>query len=75
MKQTCIDTESGPYYFQPKVMVRGVKKINKEQSKQNLFDFKKVMDQHNLKFGLIYGTFWAVREKILSSCEDVDLLC
>ncbi len=75
MKQTCIDTESGPYYFQPKVMVRGVKKINKEQSKQNLFDFKKVMDQHNLKFGLIYGTLLgAVREKdFITHDEDIDL--
>lgn len=58
----------------------GVRKdgiINKEVMYQNLLDFKRVMDNHNLLFILIFGTLLGlIREGDLISYDtDVDVAC
>ena len=69
-----IKTDKGDYQFNERILVRGVKLINKEQSQKNLLLFKSILDKHQLKFGLIYGTLLgAVREKdFIGHDEDVD---
>ena len=51
------------------------KKIDLEISKENLLDFQKVLDKHEVKFGLIYGTLLgAIRENnFIKHDEDIDV--
>lgn len=75
MQEYTIFTDKGLYKFKKKELYVGRKIINKEQSKKNLFSFKNLLDQNNLKFGLMYGTLLgAIREKdFISHDEDVDV--
>jgi len=59
---------------------RGVRQsglMNKEVSKKNLIDFKRVFDKHNIKFTLAFGTLLgAVRQQdFIDWDSDTDVLC
>lgn len=70
-----IKTEKGIYYFTPKPLFAGRKKIDKFIAKQNLLDFNTIAKQNQLQFGLIYGTLLgAIRENdFIEHDEDIDL--
>lgn len=70
-----LKTYKGSYKFKQKNIVLGTKKINKEISKNNLLEVKRIFDKENLFFGLIYGTLLgAIRENdFLDHDEDIDL--
>lgn len=56
-------------------LFHGRKKINIEISTKNLLDFKKIVDDADIKFGIIFGTLLgAVREKnFIEHDEDIDI--
>lgn len=66
---TCIKYTTVPLY-------RGVKIIDKEKSFTNLVVLKQILDNHDVKFQLAYGTLLgAIREKdFISHDEDIDLV-
>lgn len=70
-----IVTKNGVIEFKEKTPVNGVKTLNIVKATANLLDAKTVLDNHNVKFGLIYGTLLgAVREKgFIKHDEDIDL--
>lgn len=70
-----IYTDNGVITFTEKIPVNGIKTLDISKATANLLDFKKVMDHHNVEFGLIYGTLLgAVREKnFIAHDEDIDL--
>lgn len=71
-----IKTPIGPYYYKFVPIYNGLKPINKVVAKENLLLFKKIMEEHNLRFLLAYGSLLgAVREKdFISHDEDIDLM-
>lgn len=68
-----IITQNGKIRYTP--MHIRLKTINIENAKENLLIFKEVMDKHNLKFGLIYGTLLgAIRENnFILHDDDTDV--
>lgn len=70
-----IKTKKGIHEYKEVELYLGRKLIDREISKMNLLDFKKVMDNNNIKFGLIYGTLLgAIREQnFIEHDEDVDV--
>ena len=70
-----IETLNGIIKYEEVRFVNGVKKIDREKSKENLLLFKEVMDKHSVNFGLIYGTLLgAIRENnFIAHDEDTDV--
>lgn len=70
-----IVTKNGVIKFEERTPVNGVKTLDIRIATVNLLDIKKVLDNHNVKFGLIYGTLLgAIREKgFIEHDEDIDL--
>lgn len=69
-----IVTSKGLYEFEPTALYHGRKLINKEVSKKNLLAFKSLLDAHNVRFGVIYGTLLgAIRDNdFIEHDEDTD---
>ncbi|NLB35388.1 MAG: LicD family protein, partial [Elusimicrobia bacterium] len=67
--------EKGDFLFKEIPLYYGRKIIDTETAKQNLIDFKKIMDKNSVFFGLIYGTLLgAVRDKgFIPHDEDTDV--
>jgi|TARA_Y100000385_G_C13109150_1_gene651016 hypothetical protein len=74
MKQT-INTRNGDITFEEKTFFPGSKTLVIETATKNLLDVKNILDAHNVKFGLIYGTLLgAIRENnFIKHDEDIDL--
>ena len=70
-----IKTKDGDYEFNPMRLYHGRKKINKEVAKELLFDTADILENHRIRYGLIYGTLLgAVRESdFIDWDEDVDI--
>jgi len=70
-----IQTGKGLYKYKEQHFQNGMKKINRDIAKQNLLDFKKILDENNILFGLIYGTLLgAIRENnFIEHDEDTDV--
>jgi lipopolysaccharide cholinephosphotransferase len=70
-----IKTDNGIYSYEEVELFLGRKIINQEISKINLLDFKKVMDKHKIRYGLMFGTLLgAIREGgFIPWDEDVDI--
>ncbi|MCB0743056.1 MAG: LicD family protein [Ignavibacteriae bacterium] len=73
MKQ--INTKNGIITYKEKVFTVNNKQLNIKTAKKNLLDVKKIIDSHQIKFGLIYGTLLgAIRENnFIEHDEDIDL--
>ena len=74
MKKEII-TDNGIYSYEEVELVNGGEYLNPEYCKNNLLDYKKVMDKHNIRYGLMFGTLLgAIREKgFIVWDEDVDI--
>ena len=58
-----IITKKGIIIFEEKTPIAGTKTLDIKTARKNLLDVKKILDFHNIKFGLIYGTLLgAIRE-------------
>lgn len=70
-----IHTSKGVVKFKERLPIQGSKTLNIEVAKTNLIELKNLLDCHNVKFGLIYGTLLgAIREKaFIKHDEDIDL--
>jgi len=70
-----IVTKNGIIKFEETPPVNGIKTLNRNIAKANLLNVKRILDKHQVKFGLIYGTLLgAVREKgFIKHDEDIDL--
>jgi hypothetical protein len=70
-----IKFSGGEIEYQEIVLKRGVKRIDIPKSKSNIIQFAKIMDNHKISFGLIYGTLLgAVREhNFIPHDEDTDV--
>jgi len=70
-----IETNRGTYTFIEIELFLGRKLIDRENARKILLDFKKVLDQNKIKFGLLYGTLLGViRENdLIAHDEDVDV--
>lgn len=70
-----IKTRNGVYYFKPKILYAGIKKIDRIKAKENLILFNQIANKQNLHFGLCYGTLLgAIRENdFIEHDEDIDL--
>ncbi|MGB6019538.1 MAG: LicD family protein [Sulfurimonadaceae bacterium] len=68
-------TDNGIYSYEEIELCLGRKIIDPEIAKKNLLDFKKVMDVHGVRYGLMYGTLLgAVREGgFIVYDEDADV--
>ena len=70
-----IETNNGIIKFNPKDFSEPTKYLNTDVAKKNLLDLKKIMDESDVKFGLIYGTLLgAYRENnFIKHDYDTDL--
>lgn len=70
-----IQTENGIYTYEEVKLYLGRKVLDPEIAKKNLLDFKKVMDKHGIRYGLMFGTLLgAVREGgFIVYDEDIDI--
>jgi hypothetical protein len=70
-----IQTSKGVFTYEPVELYVGKKYLDPIISKNNLLDFKSVMDKHNIHYGLWFGTLLgAVREKgFIKHDEDTDI--
>ncbi len=70
-----IQTNNGIYEYKEVQFLNGVKKIDKNISKVNLLDLKKILDKRKARFGLMYGTLLgAIRENdFIAHDEDTDI--
>jgi len=70
-----IDTSNGIYEYTEVKFTLGTRRLNREISKVNLLDLKKILDQFNINFGLIFGTLLgAIRENnFIAHDEDTDI--
>lgn len=71
-----IETPKGTYRYKFIPIFEGIKPINKEIAKENLFLLKEVCDRHDVHFLLFFGTLLgAVREHdFITHDEDIDLV-
>ncbi|ABL02606.1 hypothetical protein Rmag_0892 [Candidatus Ruthia magnifica str. Cm (Calyptogena magnifica)] len=72
-----ISTNRGTYKYTPIELFYGRKIIDLDVCKNNLLNFKTILDRNNVSFGLTYGTLLgAIREKnFIKYDEDVDVFC
>jgi len=70
-----IQTSKGVFTYEPVEVFIGRKYLDPVVSKNNLLDFKAVMDKHNIHYGLWFGTLLgAIREKgFIAHDEDTDV--
>jgi len=70
-----IKRDKGDISFEPHKFILGSKFIDKSISKDNLLDFKRIMDINNISFTLAYGTLLgAIREDdFITHDEDIDV--
>lgn len=70
-----IETQLGVYEYDSVKLFYGRKVIDQVVAKENLLDFKKLLDLEGIDFGIIYGTLLgAVRDKkFIDYDEDVDV--
>ncbi|WP_159082544.1 LicD family protein [Paragemmobacter aquarius] len=75
MSTQFVETDNGRYSFEKVALYHGRGKIDREISFENLCLAKRVLDRHELKFGLIFGTLLGVvREgNFIEWDEDVDI--
>ena len=68
-------TSQGVYKYNPVDLYYGRKIIDRKISKNNLLDFKKILDSKEIYFGIIFGTLLgAIRENnFIIHDEDVDV--
>lgn len=73
MSKIC--TNSGEYSYEDIELFIGRKIIDKKISKNNLLDFKKILDANSIPFCLMYGTLLgAIRENdFIDYDEDIDI--
>ncbi len=71
-----INTPKGKFHYKTKALYPGIKPINKEISKENLFLFEELCNRFGIEYMLSYGTLLgAVREKdFISHDEDIDVV-
>ena len=69
------NTQTGINEYTPDALLYGRKLINREVCKNNLLEFKAILNKHNVNFGIIFGTLLgAVREgNFIEYDEDVDV--
>jgi len=65
----------GIYSYEQVTFILGKKTLNRKIAKENLLEFKKCLNERNIRFGLIYGTLLgAIREKnFIEHDEDTDV--
>ncbi len=70
-----IQTANGIFTYEPVELYVGKKVLDPVISKENLLDFKKVMDKHKIHYGLWFGTLLgAIRENgFIEHDEDTDI--
>ena len=70
-----IETSKGLLFFKPKYLYEGRKKIDKKNSRTNLFITRFILKKSKIRWGLIFGTLLgAYREKdFITHDEDVDI--
>lgn len=70
-----IETKKGDFFYEPIELYYGRKIIDRDICKENLLIFKKILDDNNISFGLIFGTLLgAIRENnFIEHDEDVDI--
>jgi len=75
MNKLKIATKNGIYEYIPVNLYYGRKIIDIDAAKRNLLDFKKILDENSVRFGIIYGTLLgAIREKdLIAHDEDIDV--
>jgi len=75
MQKKEIQTSKGVFTYEPVELYVGRKFLDPVISKENLLDFKSVMDKHNIHYGLWFGTLLgAIREKdFIKHDEDTDI--
>ena len=70
-----IQTANGVFTYEPVELYVGKKLLDPVISKENLLDFKTVMDKHKIHYGLWFGTLLgAIRENgFIEHDEDTDI--
>jgi len=70
-----IQTKNGTIAYEEKIFAHGKDPLVIEVATKNLLDVKRILDVHNAKFGLMFGTLLgAIRENdFISHDEDIDL--
>lgn len=74
--KTVILSNGQKYNYKPIPLYLGRKKINISVAKNNLEDFYRILNSHDIKFLLFYGTLLgAIRENgFISHDEDIDVI-
>ena len=74
MKQA-IETSKGSFFFKPKYLYQGRKKIGKKIARTNLLTIRNILKKSKIRWGLIFGTLLgAFREKdFITHDDDVDI--
>ena len=70
-----ISTSIGDYGFKPVKLFHGRKKLDRIISRQNILDFRRVIQKTHIRWGILYGTLLgAIREKnFILHDEDTDI--
>ncbi|WP_300393487.1 LicD family protein [Fusobacterium sp.] len=71
-----IETINGKYYYEEKELYYGRKIVDKKNIKENLKKLVSILEKHEIRYCLIYGTLLgAIRENdIISHDEDADII-